>query len=154
MFSHGADLVSLARQSDETTLAGLDAAITRYTDDYGWYNAPKQLCRGGDVRALTFCCMPIKQCPLTVRLKAAKMNREEYISLKTSAVQGTPLEPGQFTCFGSLTWCCKATSPCMLRDATLERQGLSKQEYMRLKRHLSEKIMRYVFNEHNPNDED
>lgn len=40
MFSHGADLVSLARKSDERTLAGLDAAITRYTDENGWYNSP------------------------------------------------------------------------------------------------------------------
>jgi len=47
MLSHGADLVSLARQSDERTLAGLDAAITRFADEEGWYNAPKQLCRGG-----------------------------------------------------------------------------------------------------------
>ncbi len=46
MLSHGADLVSLARQSDERTLAGLDAAITRYADEEGWYNSPKQLCPG------------------------------------------------------------------------------------------------------------
>jgi len=64
MFSHGADLVSLARNADLRTLAGLDAAIERHTDEHGWYNAPKQLCRGGDVRALTFCCMPVKDCPL------------------------------------------------------------------------------------------
>ncbi|HOI12282.1 MAG TPA: tRNA-dihydrouridine synthase, partial [Methanoculleus sp.] len=63
-FSHGADLVSLARQSDPWTLAGLDAAITRSADEGGWYNAPKQLCRGGDIRALAFCCMPVKACPL------------------------------------------------------------------------------------------
>jgi len=154
MFSHGADLVSLARRSDRETLAGLDAAITRYADDYGWYNAPKQLCRGGDVRSLTFCCMPIKKCPLTLQLKTAGLNRDEYIALKTSAVKGTPLENGQFTCFGSMTWCCKATSPCMLRDATLEREGLSKQDYMKLKRHLSEKIVHYVFDELNHDDED
>ena len=30
MLSHGADIVSLARHSDIRTLAGLDAAITRY----------------------------------------------------------------------------------------------------------------------------
>jgi len=62
MFSHGADLVSLARHSDPDTLAGLDAAITRYAREFGWYNAPKQLCRGGDIRALTFCCLPMKDC--------------------------------------------------------------------------------------------
>jgi TIM-barrel protein len=145
MFSHGADLVSVARRSDMETLAGLDAAIARYADDHGWYNAPKQLCRGGDLRALTFCCMPVKRCPLQGALQVVKMNRDEYIALKTEAVRGTPLEDGQFTCFGSLTWCCKATSPCHLRDATLDRKGISRQQYMRMKRHLSERIMHHVF---------
>ncbi len=53
-FSHGADLVSLARKSDPPwTLAGLDAAIARSAEEGGWYNAPpKQLCRGGDIRRL------------------------------------------------------------------------------------------------------
>jgi tRNA-dihydrouridine synthase B len=152
MFSHGADLVSIARRSDLETLAGLDAAISRYADDHGWYNAPKQLCRGGDLRALTFCCMPVKRCPLLPALQNVAMDREEYIRLKTEAVRGTPLEDGQFTCFGSLTWCCKATSPCHLRDATLGRKGISRQEYMRMKRTLSERIMHHVF--HRPSSAD
>ena len=46
MLSHGADLVSLARHSDIRTLAGLDAAITRYADEEGWYNAPKHSVAG------------------------------------------------------------------------------------------------------------
>ncbi|MDD1673954.1 MAG: methanogenesis marker 9 domain-containing protein [Methanomicrobiales archaeon] len=145
MFSHGADLISVARRSDEETLGGLDAAITRYTDDNGWYNAPKQLCRGGDLRALTFCCLPVKRCPLLPQLQNVRLDRDEYIALKIEAVKGTPLEDGQFTCFGSLTWCCKATSPCHLRDSTLRKKGLSRQEYMRLKRTLSERIMHHVF---------
>jgi len=51
MLSHGADLVSLARKSDKETLAMLDAEIKNYADTDGWYNSPKQLCRGGDIRA-------------------------------------------------------------------------------------------------------
>lgn len=154
MFSHGADLISVARRSDRDTLAGLDAAISRYADDYGWYNAPKQLCRGGDLRALTFCCMPVKRCPLIPQLQKAALDRNEYITLKTEAVKGTPLENGQFTCFGSLAWCCKATSPCHLRDTTLGNKGLSRQEYMRLKRMLSERIMHHVFHRCAPADID
>ena len=111
MFAHGADLVSLARKSDERTLAGLDAAITRYTDEHGWYNAPKQLCRGGDIRALTFCCMPVKSCPLIPTLDQLGIKREEYIRLKENSVRGTNLEDGKNTCFGSLAWCCKNSSP-------------------------------------------
>jgi tRNA-dihydrouridine synthase B len=152
MFSHGADLISVARRSDLETLSGLDAAITRYADDHGWYNAPKQLCRGGDLRSLTFCCMPVKRCPLLAQLQSVDMDRNEYVALKTEAVKGTPLEDGQFTCFGSLTWCCKATSPCHLRDSTLGRKGLSRQEYMRLKRTLSERIMHHVFHRSAPAD--
>jgi len=147
MFSHGADLVSLARKSDERTLAGLDAAITRYTDEQGWYNSPKQLCRGGDIRALTFCCMPVKDCPLIPTLKRIGISKEAFIKIKTEAVKNTPLDTGQHTCFGSLVWCCKISSPCMFRDMTIQQEGLTSKEYMRLKRELSDTIMSRVFHD-------
>ena len=147
MLSHGADLVSLARQSDEYTLAGLDAAITRYADEEGWYNSPKQLCRGGDVRALAFCCMPVKECPLIPALSRLGLSKEEYVRLKLGAVKGTPLEGGPNTCFGSLAWCCKTSSPCMFRDMTLVQEGLPKKEYMRRKRELSDAVMSRVFHD-------
>ncbi|MDH7593403.1 MAG: methanogenesis marker 9 domain-containing protein [Methanomicrobiales archaeon] len=145
MFSHGADLVSIARRSDAGTLAGLDAAIARYADEFGWYNAPKQLCRGGDIRALTFCCLPVKNCPLILFLKEVGLKKEDYVRMKQEAVAGTVLENGDLTCFGSLAWCCKATSPCMLRDATLKSKGLSVQNYMREKRRLSDLLMNHIF---------
>ena len=145
MLQHGADLVSLARQSDERTLSGLDAAITRYADEEGWYNSPKQLCRGGDIRALAFCCMPVKECPLIPTLARIGMPREEYVRMKLESVKGTPLEHGSQTCFGSLTWCCKNSSPCMFRNMTLKQYDISTKEYMRLKHELSEKIMSRVF---------
>jgi TIM-barrel protein len=145
MLQHGADLVSLARQSDERTLSGLDAAITRYADEEGWYNSPKQLCRGGDIRALAFCCMPVKECPLIPTLERIGMPREEYVRMKLESVKGTPLEHGSQTCFGSLTWCCKNSSPCMFRNMTLKQYDISTKEYMRLKHELSEKIMSRVF---------
>ena len=147
MLSHGADLVSLARGSDEGTLSELDADITGFADMEGWYNAPKQLCRGGDVRALTFCCMPVKECPLLPTLSRIEMTKEEYIRLKIESVRGTPLEGGAQTCFGSLCWCCKTSSPCMFRDLTVKQMGLSKKEYMRLKRELSEAMMCRVFHD-------
>ena len=152
MFSHGADLVSLARHSDARTLAGLDEAITRYADEIGWYNAPKQLCRGGDIRALTFCCPPVKDCPLLPTLSRVGLSPEKYVELKREAVKGTPLEDGPYTCFGSLTWCCKTSSPCLLRDATLEQMGLPKKEYMKKKRELSRIIMGQVFPSRNGHD--
>lgn len=147
MLSHGADLVSLARHADERTLAGLDAAITRYADEEGWYNSPKQLCRGGDIRSLTFCCMPVKECPLIPTLNRIGIPREDYIRMKLGAVEGTPLEQGKQTCFGSLAWCCKTSSPCMFRDMTLKGAGISRKEYMRLKRDLSDAVMSRVFHD-------
>ncbi|WML68296.1 MAG: hypothetical protein METHP_01906 [Methanoregula sp. SKADARSKE-2] len=152
MLSHGADLVSLARSSDEKTLAALDAGITHYADEEGWYNAPKQLCRGGDVRALTFCCMPVKECPLIPTLSRIGISKEEYLRLKMAAVRGTPLEGGSQTCFGSLCWCCKTSSPCMFRDITVKQLGLSKREYMRLKRELSDAMICEVFRELPPDE--
>ena len=146
-FSHGADFVSLARRADLHTLKGLDAAIRRYADETGWYNAPKQLCRGGDLRALTFCCMPVKECPLIPALKGINLGRNEYVNLKKGATTGTPLFDGSHTCFGSLAWCCKTSTPCMFRDMTLQNSGISKYEYMKQKRRLSEKIMEEIFNE-------
>jgi putative methanogenesis marker domain 9 len=147
MFSHGADLVSLARHSDEKTLAMLDADITHYANEEGWYNSPKQLCRGGDVRSLTFCCMPVKECPLIPTLTRIGMSKEEYMRVKVESVRGTPLEGGSQTCFGSLCWCCKTSSPCMFRDITTKQLGLSKRDYMRLKRDLSEAMMCEVFHD-------
>ncbi|MCX6684862.1 MAG: methanogenesis marker 9 domain-containing protein, partial [Methanoregula sp.] len=147
MLSHGADMVSLARKSDIRTLSGLDAAITRYAMEDGWYNSPKQLCRGGDIRALTFCCMPVKECPLIPTLSRINMPKEDYIRLKLDVVKDTPLKNGSQTCFGSLAWCCKTSSPCMFRDMTLKQEGLSKKEYMRLKRDLSDTIMSRVFHD-------
>jgi tRNA-dihydrouridine synthase B len=152
MLSHGADMVSLARKSDERTLSGLDAAISRYAAEEGWYNSPKQLCRGGDIRALTFCCMPVKECPLIPMLSRIGLPKEEYIRLKLDTVKGTPLEEGKQTCFGSLAWCCKTSSPCMFRDMTLKQQNISKKEYMRMKRELSDTIMSRVFHDM-PSDE-
>jgi TIM-barrel protein len=147
MFSHGADMVSLARKSDERTLRGLDAAISRYADEHGWYNSPKQLCRGGDLRALTFCCMPVKNCPLIPTLEKLGITREEYMAIKQEYVRGTPLSEGKQTCFGSLAWCCKDSSPCMFRDLSIRQAGLSSGEYMRMKRELSEKLMHWLFYE-------
>jgi len=152
MLSHGADMVSVARKSDERTLSGLDAAISRYAAEEGWYNSPKQLCRGGDIRALAFCCMPVKECPLIPTLARIGLPKEEYIRMKLDTVKGTPLEEGKQTCFGSLAWCCKTSSPCMFRDMTLKQLNISKKEYMRMKRELSDTIMSRVFHDM-PSDE-
>ncbi|MDD4127301.1 MAG: methanogenesis marker 9 domain-containing protein [Methanomicrobium sp.] len=147
MFAHGADMVSLARHADNETLSHLKLSIEQYADESGWYNSPKQLCRGGDLRSLAFCCMPVKQCALIPTLKRAGMTPKEFHDLKLSLVENTPLASGESTCFGSLAWCCKSSTPCMFRDMSLKRAGLSHSEYMQLKHHLSKEIMKKVFDE-------
>lgn len=144
-FSHGADLVSLARSAKPELLAELSAYSAEMAENVGWYNAPKQVCRGGDWRGLAFCCMPIKQCPLLPTLSVIGMEYQSYVDLKMQAVAGTPLEAGNSTCFGSLAYCCKSSTPCMFRDMALMEAGLSKPEYMRLKRELSQTIMQKIF---------
>jgi TIM-barrel protein len=144
MFSHGADMVSLARGVLEHPglidhLVDEMSAIQSMT---GWYNAPKHICGGGDMRALAFCCLPVKYCALHAALKQAGISAEEFMKLKMEFTRGTPIEPGNGTCFGSMAWCCKITKPCFLRDSVLTATGLSDVEYMRLKKKLSEYIMK------------
>nr|WP_254059168.1 methanogenesis marker 9 domain-containing protein [Methanogenium sp. MK-MG] len=145
MLAHGADMVSLARHADPATLASLNEKLAAYADETGWYNAPKQLCRGGDIRSLTFCCMPVKNCPLIPALENLDISRNEFISVKLNGVKNTLLEGGENTCFGSLAWCCKSSTPCMFRNMALKEVGLSLPDYMRYKRRLSEKLMKRVF---------
>lgn len=144
-FSHGADLVSVARKASLPLLHYLSDYMAGMAEEVGWYNAPKQVCRGGDFRGLTFCCMPMKQCALIPTLRAAGLGHEEYVDLKNAAVEGTLLAEGSSTCFGSLAYCCKTSTPCMFRDMSLAGCGLSKSEYMKQKRLLSQAIMKHIF---------
>jgi TIM-barrel protein len=144
MFSHGADMVSVARavRSHPGIINNLVQEISSIQSMTGWYNAPKHICGGGDLRALAFCCLPVKHCALHGALKQACISAEEFFKIKTDFVRNTPIEYGNGTCFNSMTWCCKITKPCFLRDSALETIGLSDVEYMRIKKRLSEHIMK------------
>ena len=145
LYSHGADMVSLARRSDKKTLAGIHEGLAQFTREHGWYNSPKQLCRGGDIRSLAFCCMPVKPCPLLPALEKLGVSPQEFVTMKLEGVKGTGLEGGTGTCFGSLAYCCKDTTPCMFRDGTLRQAGMKRSTYMQQKRELSKKIMHQLF---------
>ncbi len=146
MFSHGADMVSLARavRANPGIINQLVFDVSSFQSMTGWYNAPKHICGGGDLRALAFCCMPVKPCALHGALKQAGLSAEEFMKIKTDFARETPIEYGEGTCFGSMTWCCKITKPCFLRDSALESSGLSDVEYMRIKKRLSEHIMKRI----------
>jgi TIM-barrel protein len=145
MFSHGADMVSVARAALATPeiMNQLVFEVSSFQSMTGWYNAPKHICGGGDLRALAFCCLPVKPCALHGALKQVGLSAEEFMKLKTDFARKTPIEYGEGTCFGSMTWCCKITKPCFLRDGALESSGLSDVEYMRIKKRLSEYILKH-----------
>ncbi|MDV0445506.1 Dihydroorotate dehydrogenase [Methanimicrococcus sp. At1] len=145
-FSSGADMVSAARAAadDPEFIPHLVQKISDYQQETGWYNAPKHICKRGDNRGLAFCCPPVKYCSLLKKIESVGFTPEEFIQLKQESVRGTPLEGGKDTCFGSLVWCCKGTKPCFYRDGTLSQLGISMEEYMTMKKELSEKILRVI----------
>ncbi|MGB9837532.1 methanogenesis marker 9 domain-containing protein [Methanothermobacter sp.] len=106
-----------------------------------WSDAPSHVCRGGDKRALTFCCPPVKPCPIMIALEEAGLTPQDYIEIKESFARNTRLGEGQGTCFGSLVWCCKPSKPCPLRDMAMKRINMTTEEYMELKKKLSEKLV-------------
>ncbi len=146
MFSRGADMVSLARAvlHDHSIIKYLVDEVSSFQAMTGWYNAPKHICSGGDLRALAFCCLPVKPCALHSALKQAGLSADEFMKIKLKFAKGTPIEYGEGTCFGSMTWCCKITKSCYLRDSALESSGLSDVEYMRIKKRLSEYIRKHI----------
>ncbi|MHC1580262.1 methanogenesis marker 9 domain-containing protein [Methanopyrus sp.] len=107
----------------------------------GWPDAPPHVCRGGPPEALAFCCPPVKPCPIFQALRKAGLDPEEYVERKKKFAEKTPLKAGEETCFGSLVWCCKVTKPCPLRDAAMNRAGLTPNEYMWWKKQLAEYLL-------------
>ncbi|OPY26340.1 MAG: hypothetical protein A4E27_00748 [Methanobacterium sp. PtaU1.Bin242] len=106
-----------------------------------WEDSPSHVCRGGDKRALTFCCPPVKPCPIIYALEDAKLTPQDYIRIKEKFADKTRLGHGEGTCFGSLVWCCKPSKPCPLRDMVMRRIDMTEDEYMRLKKQLSEELV-------------
>ena len=106
-----------------------------------WEDSPSHVCRGGDKRALTFCCPPVKPCPIIYALEEVGMSSQEYIAKKEEFGRKTRLGQGEGTCFGSLVWCCKPSKPCPLRDMVMRKIDMSTEEYMELKKQLSEELV-------------
>src|ERR1035437_8622288 len=123
-----------------TAVEEILAEIQSYQEAVGWYNAPKHICAGGDLRGLAYCCMPVKECPLRYVLKRAGISEDEYVQIKES-FNNTKLGAGPGTCFGSMVWCCKITRPCPWRDSSLQDLGFSDVEYMQLNKQLAERFL-------------
>ncbi|MGZ4903368.1 MAG: methanogenesis marker 9 domain-containing protein [Halobacteriota archaeon] len=142
MLSMGADLVSVARAAiaSNAALKEILHGLESFEKTIGWYNAPKHICAGGDLRGLAFCCMPVKDCPLNYVLKRAGIKKEQYVRVKEDFMK-SKLGTGANTCFGSMIWCCKITRPCPWRDSTLQEHNISDIEYMQLKKELAQKLL-------------
>ncbi len=106
-----------------------------------WDDAPSHVCRGGDKRALSFCCPPVKPCPILYALEDAGITPQDYIEIKEQFGKKTRLGEGEGTCFGSLVWCCKPSKPCPLRDMVMRRIDMSTEEFLDLKKQLSEELV-------------
>lgn len=145
-FTNGADIVSLARgaASDERLIPSLVEEISQRQIDTGWYNSPAHICRGGDNRGLAFCCPPVKHCYLLHKLKEVKIEPEEFANIKMELSKETPLLLGESTCFGSLTWCCKTSKPCYIRDGVFQQFNLPKTEYMKYKKEIAKNITKEI----------
>ncbi|MCD4703112.1 MAG: methanogenesis marker 9 domain-containing protein [Methanosarcinaceae archaeon] len=144
MFSRGTDMVSISRGvlHDPQLVDTLVKNITDLQRQNGWYNSPKHICRGeGDLRGLTFCCLPVKPCAVHGKIKQLGLTAQEFTDMKMEFAKGTLLEYGDSTCFGSLVWCCKITKPCYLRDGVLDMIELSPSDYMQLKKDLATYIL-------------
>jgi TIM-barrel protein len=146
MYSAGSDMISLAR----AVMANpkIVKSLVNFTDDQqnmtGWYNAPSHICRGGDLRGLTWCCPPIKDCPVHMALRRVNMDPEKFARIKLNFGKDTKLEVGTTTCFGSMVWCCKFNKPCYLREGSLEENKLDMKEYVALQKTLSEEIIKNI----------
>ncbi|MDO9518443.1 MAG: methanogenesis marker 9 domain-containing protein [Methanosarcinaceae archaeon] len=146
MLARGANMISVARgvlnDSTPNLISELVDDITSLQKNKGWYNAPKHICGGeGDLRALAFCCLPVKPCAVHNKIGKLGYSAQEFANLKMEFAKGTMLEYGDSTCFGSLVWCCKLSKPCFLRDGVLDMIDLSGAEYMQLKKDLATYIL-------------
>ncbi len=146
MLSAGSDMISVARAaaSNPKFIGGLVSYVEEQQRQTGWYNAPSHICRGGDLRGLTWCCPPIKDCPVHGALARANLSPEKFARIKLNFGKGTKLERGSTTCFGSMVWCCKFNKPCYLREESMAENNLDYKEYTLLKKKLSEEIIRNI----------
>jgi putative methanogenesis marker domain 9 len=146
MYTAGSDMISIARaaMSDPKIVKSLVNYIEDQQRQTHWYNAPSHICRGGDLRGLTWCCPPIKECPIHGALSRANLSPEQFARIKLNFGKDTKLERGHTTCFGSMVWCCKFNKPCYLRDESMQENKIDYKEYAQLKKKLSETIISHI----------
>ncbi|OYT43351.1 MAG: methanogenesis marker 9 domain-containing protein [Candidatus Aenigmarchaeota archaeon ex4484_56] len=122
----------------------------------GWDNAPVPICKGGDERALTFCCKPgyplsfASICKRDETLKKIGITQEEFIKIKDNFSKENNWD-SKITCFGSLSYCCMRKDGCPNRDAALSEiyKNLSYEKrleiYFKKKKELADRILKFAY---------
>lgn len=123
----------------------------------GWKDAPVPLCMGGDYRAIAWCCKPGLpltygyKCKRDQTLKEIGMSSEEFIRIKEEFSEKHNWD-SDFTCYGSLSYCCMRQGGCHRRDpALLQRYpGMEFSEilaiYYALKKDLAQLLLKNAKN--------
>lgn len=121
----------------------------------GWENAPVPICKGGDPRALTFCCKPgytltfSDVCRRDAVLKELGVAPSEFVRIKDEFSKRNGWDDPR-VCFGSLSYCCMRRSGCPFRDEVLLEIYPGKsyegalEKYFKKKRELAELILRFA----------
>jgi predicted metal-binding transcription factor (methanogenesis marker protein 9) len=124
----------------------------------GWKNAPVPICMGGDYRALTWCCKPGFpltfgfKCKRDQNLKEVGLTGEEFIRIKDTFSEKYDWN-SDFTCYGSLSYCCMRQGGCNRRDPGLIKRypnlefPEAMKEYYSLKKELAQLLLKNAQNQ-------
>lgn len=124
----------------------------------GWKDAPVPICMGGDYRALTWCCKPglpltfAAKCKRDQKLKEIGMTSDEFIRIKEEFSEKHNWD-SDFTCYGSLSYCCMRQGGCFRRDPALLKRypGVEFPEilktYYSLKKKLAQLLLKSAGNQ-------
>lgn len=97
------------------------------------------LCGGGTLKAIVFCCGLEKPCPIrNTALKILNIPLSVYKKIKDE--NGIKAEG---VCFGNIAYCCSLKKPCPYRNQALTELGMSEEDYLEFKARLLERFMEY-----------
>jgi len=95
------------------------------------------LCGGGTLDAIVFCCSTKKGCPYRDEaLKRLNILKDDYERVKQSKFKDKRL------CYGDLGFCCSLEVDCPRRDAVMRDLGMSPGDYLAFKAKLLDDLSR------------
>lgn len=94
------------------------------------------LCAGGKLAALVFCCSTRKECPVRDKaLEILGISKEDYEMVKSSMDYRDDR-----LCYGNLAFCCSLEEECRVRDTVMRELGMSPGDYIAMKKKLLEEL--------------